>query len=974
MFRLRHTRAAAVAASAALVALLLPGGALAQGVQTGTIAGTVTDAQKAVLPGVTVTATSPAIQGPRETTTDANGAYIFRGLPPGPYTLRFELAGMKPVEQRADVELGGSTQVSVTLGLAAITEAVEVRANVTPAVLETPAVGANFEFQEINRLPAPRTLAGIAELAPGLTDNTPNVGQVTIAGSFAYDNVFLVDGVDINDNLFGTPNNLFIEDAIEQTQVLTGGVSAEYGRFSGGVINAITKSGGNAFSGSFRLNLTNPSWTKETPFEVDQGITRESDLSQSYEATFGGPIVRDRLWFFTAGRFAETSDASTFPELGLPVTRTEDNTRYEVKGTGTFLQNHTVSATYINNETDQTRPSFAFSIDPKTIITRNLPNDLFVANYRGVLTPSLFGTVQFSRKAFGFRGTGGTSTDIFDSPFLSRGVAEGVPAQLHYNAPYFDSTDPEDRDNMQVAGTLSYFGTTERFGHHDVKGGFEVFTSTNTGGNSQSATDFVLESDYLVDAGGAPVLDQGGNLIPVFVPGVSRIQNWRATRGAELDIRTTSLFIQDSWALNEQVSFDLGLRYERVRSEATGGIVGVDTDTVMPRLAASWNPWGNSTVFRATYGHYSGKYSEAQFGSNSPVGNPALVLGIYDGPAGQGDRFAPGFDPANYVTVFGDFPTANVFFDEGLSSPISREFTLQAGTEILRGRGFLQAIYLQRDYSNFVEDFIDAETGDTTVIEDGINFGTFDNIVFRNSDDPVRRYKALQFEGRYRVTPRLVVNGHWTVQLENEGNFEGEATNQPAISSLLGDFPEVFSQERNFPVGRVNEFQRHKARAWAVYTVPFGRFGEPSIALLYRYNSPLTYSLAAEGVGLTDTQLAIAEAIGYASTPNAGDQTLYFGKRGTEKFEAAHLVDLDVTYEIPVWRTARPYFEVEVFNLFNNDALITHDTTVTPDFDGPVDSLGLPLNFIRGPRFGTATSETDFPRARTFQFSLGFRF
>ena len=75
----------------------------------------------------------------------------------------------------------------------------------------------------------------IALLSPNVTDNTPNAGQLTIAGAFAYDNVFLVDGVDVNDNLFGDANNLFIEDAIEETQVLTSGISAEYGRFSGGV-------------------------------------------------------------------------------------------------------------------------------------------------------------------------------------------------------------------------------------------------------------------------------------------------------------------------------------------------------------------------------------------------------------------------------------------------------------------------------------------------------------------------------------------------------------------------------------------------------------------------------------------------------------------------------------------------------------------------------------------------------------------
>ena len=122
--------------------------------------------------------------------------------------------------------------------------------------------------------------------------------------------MFLLDGVDINDNLFGNANNLFIEDAIEETQVLTSGISAEYGRFSGGVINAVTKRGGNKFTGSFRVNFTNPSWRDETPFEKDSDITREDKLSKFYEATLGGPIVKDRLWFFAAGR-KESSDTQS---------------------------------------------------------------------------------------------------------------------------------------------------------------------------------------------------------------------------------------------------------------------------------------------------------------------------------------------------------------------------------------------------------------------------------------------------------------------------------------------------------------------------------------------------------------------------------------------------------------------------------------------------------------------------------------
>src|SRR5262249_3958174 len=155
------------------------------------------------------------------------------------------------------------------------------------------------------------------ELLPGVTTNTPNANQITISGGFAYDNVFLVDGVDVNDNLLGTANDLFIEDAIGEVQVLTSGVTAEYGRFSGGVVNVITKSGWNSFAGSYRTNFSRPAWTAETPFEkanlIERGKPTASNpfisnrLSTSTELTAGGPAVKDRLWLFAAGRFENTT-------------------------------------------------------------------------------------------------------------------------------------------------------------------------------------------------------------------------------------------------------------------------------------------------------------------------------------------------------------------------------------------------------------------------------------------------------------------------------------------------------------------------------------------------------------------------------------------------------------------------------------------------------------------------------------------
>src|SRR5204863_4456269 len=116
--------------------------------------------------------------------------------------------------------------------------------------------------------------------------------------------------------------------------------------------------------------------------------------------------------------------------------------------------------------------------------------------------------------------------------------------------------------------------STKHTGTHDVKGGGEYYRATHTGGNSQSSTNYVFQSDYLV-ANGKPVLGAQGIPIPVFAPGVSRVQNWIPTKGAVLNINTTYFYLQDHWIAAPRITFDLGTRFEAVRSNATGDIVTV---------------------------------------------------------------------------------------------------------------------------------------------------------------------------------------------------------------------------------------------------------------------------------------------------------------------------------------------------------------------------------------------------------------
>jgi hypothetical protein len=962
------------------LALALPASLLAQGV-TGTVTGTV-KSQGQGLPDVAVKFTSPALQGERVFTTGSNGDYVARGLPPGSYNVEFSLQGMATVRKTATVDLSGTTRLDADMEITTAQEAIRVTGEL-PTPIATTQLGANYKSEDIDKLPIGRTLAAIAAQAPGLNvSSTFNVGQLRIGGALGYDNVFLVDGTDVNDNLFGTANNLFIEDAVAETTVLTGGIPAEYGRFTGGVVNAITKSGGNKFSGSVRADLTNPDWTEKTPYEKERNIERLDSIDEVYSATFGGPILRDRLWFFAAGRLSETTLAQTLPESGIRVNTVTDNPRWEVKLTGNIASSHTLQVSYLDNEATNTdRPPFAFTADIRAIDpSRTLPNTRWAASYNGVLTPKLFLELKYSEKEFGFRDSGGDRTDIHDSPFLTI----SAPTR-HYNGQYFDASDPEDRNNEDLTGSLSYFLSTSRLGSHDFKLGYERYTSTRTGGNSQTSTGYRFDTNYVTTTGaavGPPMLDSEGRFIPIFAnSGNTRtvLVNWLAVRGAKIDITTNSFFLQDGWSLNDHLSFNFGVRYEDTKSEATGDIVAADTDRWTPRLAASYDVWGDARLkFDATYGQYAGKFAETQFARNSNVGIPNSLTYVYDGPTGQGVDFAPGFDLANYTLVNGNFPTRNVFFGDDVKSPIVDEWTVGVGSAFGRG-AFAKLTYVNREYSDLFEDFILREFGTTEIVFEGQSFGFFDNVIQDNADGLSREYEALQFQGRYRITDRWQVDANYTHELKNEGNFVGEATNQPGASSIFGDRPELYDPERHYPTGRLPGYQKHRVRLFSSYTLPIGSFGDLDFGLAYSYDSPLTFSYFVTRSGFTAEQ--IARDPGYARRP--ATQTIFFGERGAGEYDDAQSLDLALGLGIRVWKSLEPHIKFAVTNVTNEDSLVFFDTVVAActsatqagcNGAAPVDENSLPTTFVRGPNFGKARSAADHQIPREYRFSVGIRF
>ncbi|HVS31855.1 MAG TPA: TonB-dependent receptor [Thermoanaerobaculia bacterium] len=960
------------------IALVSVSGAFAQGTQTAILTGTVAGPDGIPLPGVTVSASSPGqIGGARTTVSGSNGDYILRGLAPGQYTVTFELGGMQTTSSTTMLPLGGTTRLDATMRVAVTAETITVTGE-TPSALETQTIATNVTKEQVDQLPVVRTPTGIGSLSVAVTDRTPVGGQLSISGGMAFDNSILVNGVNVQDPIFGSTNNLFIEDSILETQVLTSGISAEYGSFTGGVLNVITKSGSNEFAGSLRANLTKPGWRDETPFEKERNTTREGDMAEVYEATLGGPVLRDRLWFFGAGRDEEGPDPVSLAGTGTFVPRVRSNRRLEGKLTANLFSNHTFQGSYIENPVEATHEIQVGPLELQAVGRNSLRlNEGFVFNYNGVLANNLFAEARYSEKKFGFRGLGGTLRNIEESPMRSLG-RHSAPFRNTggtFNAPYFDATDPEDRNNDQLYGALSYFLSTSNLGSHDIKGGVERFTVTRTGGNSQTATDYVFYTSYVAagTSGTTPLLDSSGRMIPRFFPGAvgqTRIGNWISTRGVALDTTTDSIYLNDRWDLNANWTITLGVRHEWVKAETEGlpnTIQPVDTSATVPRLGASYDPFGNGRFkFDLTYAEYAGRYNPAITGDITPVGTPALLYGYYTGPEGTGRDFAPGFDLSNYVFYYASVPTGNQFVEPGLSSPINEEITLSAGMALARG-GWIKASYVERELGNFIEDFITIDQGCSQIVFGGIDAGCFDNVILRNSNAAKREYKALQFQARYGIMRNWMVEGNYTHQLRNHGNYEGEAGQSIPSGTPLFNRPEIQSP-REYPTGRLAQFQEHKVRMWTTYNLGLGRAGNLGLGLIYRYDSGRVYSFATSAAR---TAIQRARNPGYKALPTA---TIFFGDRGIGEFNDTSLFDLSLTYAIPIIGRVEPWLKFDVRNALNDDTLTSHNTGISADPASALDADGLRTGFTRGAAFGTAGGAGSYTTPREYFVSAGIRF
>lgn len=964
-------------------ALLLVSGSLLAQTTTGRLTGNVT-LDGAAIPGVTVTIQSPSLQGTRVAYTDSNGNYNFGALPPGTYSVSFEMESMQTVTKQVDVTLTGTARSDASLSLAAVAEAITITAD-APSVVETQEIQTNIQADLIEDLPVARTLIGTVNLAPGVNANGPG-GNTTISGAPSYDSTFYINGSIVNEVLRGQPLNVFIEDALQETTVLTGAISAEYGRFTGGVVTAVSKSGGNEFSGSLRDSLTNESWTDDSP--------QESNLNETYEGTLGGRIIRDRLWFFGAGRFVEGSQGNFFNETETPYTTSNEQRRLEGKLTGLLTPKHTLVGSILDlkNEISNRCLTGLGCFEERTLsLPENQPQDLLSVSYSGILTSNLLIEGNYSDSSLTFSGSGGAPGDRINATNLNFAAIGGQAGA----SPFCGGCDDETRATEALSVKGTYYLSTGALGTHNIVAGYEDFSEQLFSNNHQSGSDFTVwtfDTDPDRAADGSLLASIGQNA--GFIIWWPILQNSLGN-----DFTTESLFINDKWDLNNNLSFNIGARYDVNDGRDSAGAKVADDSKVSPRLGVIYDMFGDGRVrLNASYSEYVSKISNGNIGdAASPAGSPSILYWLYGGPAITDvsttelltQVFAwfdseGGTDDRDWLLGGGTNGISSQILGS-LESPGVEEISVGAAFSVGRN-GYFRIDYQDRDWTDFYTTRTDLSTGR---VFDPLAGEELDLALTENSDDFVREYQAVILQGGVRLFNRLNLAGNYTWS-ELRGNHGGETTNSGPVAATGNNYyPEFLGFAQNNPVGPLPADQEHKVRAWASYDLPTA-FGNFNVSVLQRFDSGTPYSaigsidVTSSGDGSTCPVCRPNDDL-YVSVPSGVNY--YFSEPGEFRFEDLTATDLALNYALPIGRVEL-FVQGEVINIFDENAQIGGNTAVSTAFDDPSLEPFDPftttpiegVHYTLGDNFGQGTTATSqatqghFQLARTYRGSVGIRF
>jgi hypothetical protein len=977
--------------------LAVMGTAFAQA--SGTFNGRVLDQAAALLPGVTVTATNTSTGVARTTVTNAEGVYSLPGLNPGTYDVKAELPGFAPTT-RNQVALGVNTTITLDfkLGLAAVAETVIV-SGAAPLIESTQSkVTASIRAEEVENLPMiTRNFSGLVSLMPGAKPadafygSKYAMGAVSFGGATGRSGLMVVDGADNRDNTVGAPFMNFTQESIEEFQLATHQFTAADGRTAGAVLSVVTKSGTNAFHGSgFIFDRTKALIAKDYFTKRNNQPKRPYSRIQ-YGGSIGGPIVRNRIFFFGAAEGVNEDESIAVPDalynelqalvpFGAKPVHAIERPFYlameTIKVNAQLSESQSVIGRFAGQTWQQENPNYSQRNDVSVRQISRVPAWSAVAQHNWVF--SARGLNQFSVHAANFSWL--TDSFVGGQPYLTNypNVARNpVTSNLVFPSVTIGTglggSHLKQRLLPQIRNDV-----TLQVGTHALKFGagynrYPVLGSTGASPHFGSLTFFDDPLTILNNTNGR--YPQGFQ-----TPGI--VRQW--SQGAVSVLSDTNLdgaqqfmtWFQDDWRVRPRLTLNLGVRYDldinfygqrtatrsatRAVLEAIGspytGFPKTDTKDISPRVGFAYDLRGDGRrVLRGGYGvYFDGIVANTSTTILQQEERPLYVIATATNTGigvGQLATYRYGIDPPPEPPVGANsLPSRSTgdWWDPNVSNPYQHQAHIGYSHELA------PSTVLSADYTH-VEGRRQFKTLQINPVVNGQRvlapalakvFGDPNLLLPVNIIASVNRsrYDALTVQLLRRL-PRATFQMHYTLSgayayggVITEGG--GGSSRFAAITALAQDSFNIFAPDE---WGPTTTDERHRFVAFGVFDLPY----DIQVSPAFQAASARPYTLTA-GVDLNRDGTNNDRYI----DPATGQQVSVNSQRG----DSTVLLDLRTTKFFTLGGGRRLGVFAEFFNLFNtaNFGQSHQGNALSTVFRQPVGfipGIGYPFQVQLGARF-----------------------
>jgi hypothetical protein len=922
----------------------------------GSIEGTVKDDSGAPLPGVTVTVRSPAMQGERLEVTGANGVFRLVNLPPGVYSAVFDLEGFQQIEQ-ADVRVGIAQTVRMEVELPAAYSDELVVTSERPVVdVSSTELGVNISSDLFNDIPNARDAWSVARVAPGAqTDScdpsNPYCGQPGFYGSTSAENAYYIDGVNTTGIELGQQGKSLNMEFIQEVQVKTAGYTAEYGRAIGGMVNVITKSGGNEFQGDVFGYYDDIQSSRSGAARLGPvtGTRMVKEFTQSdLGVGLGGPISQDKLWFFVAYNRVDNSDdvevledfATLLPIPGAPSQGQifKDDTETDLwaaKLTWQAGTGHSLSASGFGDPTTQTGTGGrSLGATPLHFLgTDESGADDYVVNYDGVLSDKVVVNARVARHE--------ESYELF-------GPGTEVPGYIDFTDPLGDGTTPwgfidtdgtiyesgygfyqnqPELQREQYNADISYF-VDEFGGSHEFKAGYEFEDISGQNDNFNGGTGqriYRFSCDPAARFCGDPAQPyyyrhRFFTLTNTLDPEALVRSDVLVPLSVGIKTENDAIYVQDTWRPVSNLTLNLGYRMETQQLFNAFGEVSADlSENDAPRLGFIWDPTskGKSKIFA----HYG------RFYETIPMD---IVIRSF---GGEISIFSYNLSPSpNDVALNPDVRSSRFLgggvsrVDPNLEGQYLDELVVGGEMEVAKGLS-VGLKYITRDLKNVIEDALAAD-GDYFIGNPGKGLmeGTYDigyaygyNETLHTLPIPTREYEGVELtvsqrpSGRFQYLASLL----WS---ELKGSYDGSfqlSTGQldPNLNSAFDYFDFSVNNE-----GFLSNDRKWQVKFDGIYQFDMGLTA--GLSAWYRTGTPIT-------------------AMGYSTAYNNWEY--YLSKRGAfGRVDDAYEADLHLGYPFQFGNGMELNLVLDIFNLLDAQTETLRDIQYT------VDEVYQPLDWETG--------------------------